>query len=230
MDTAALATPLAAFTAGLVTSVHCAAMCGPLGCALLGGGKARRGNAWPALVIYHGTRGGAYALLGGVFGALGGSAAGLFGTSLSRVLPWAFALLFLGIAFGLDRYLPRPAFVSRLLFRLKLRGSDPRRSAALLGTFTPFLPCGPLYLVFGVALVAGSFLGGAQLMAAFALGTVPLLLVGQFGALHLQSRLPTATWQWTRRGLALVSALIVGGRAVATNPSLLAPVKCLFCP
>jgi hypothetical protein len=34
----------------------------------------------------------------------------------------------------------------------------------------------------------------------------------------------------TRRGLALVSALIVGGRAVATNPSLLAPVKCLFCP
>src|SRR5204862_5330141 len=99
MNAAALATPLAAFTAGLVTRVHCAAMCGPLGCALLGG-KAARGNAWPALTIYHGVRCGAYALLGGIFGALGGSAAGLFGASLSRALPWAFALLFLGIAFG----------------------------------------------------------------------------------------------------------------------------------
>jgi sulfite exporter TauE/SafE len=225
MDAAALTPPLAAFTAGLVTSVHCAAMCGPLGCALLGGGKAGRGNVWPALATYHATRAGAYAVLGGIFGALGGSAAGIFGASFSRALPWAFALLFLGIAFGIDRHVPRFAFVSRLLFRFDLR-----RSAAVLGACTPFLPCGPLYLAFGVALVAGSFPAGAQLMLAFALGTVPLLLAGQFGALHLQSRLPTAAWQWTRRGLALTSALIVGGRALAANPALLAPVKCLFCP
>ncbi|HRI82324.1 MAG TPA: sulfite exporter TauE/SafE family protein, partial [Opitutaceae bacterium] len=35
MEFAAVNSPAAAFVAGLVTSLHCAGMCGPLACALL---------------------------------------------------------------------------------------------------------------------------------------------------------------------------------------------------
>ena len=229
MDATALATPLAAFTAGLVTSVHCAAMCGPLGCALLGGRGAAAGEVRRSAALYHCARAGSYALCGGVLGTIGTSAAGLFGASASRALPWAFALLFVCIAFGWDRYVPRPAFVSRLLLRLDFRNRGRRNAAALLGLLTPFLPCGPLYLALGVALVSGSFLAGATLMAAFAAGTVPFYALAQAGTWRIQARLSPEQMQWTRRALALVSALIVGGRALFNDSTLLEPVKCLLC-
>jgi len=232
MSAADLATPLAAFVAGLVTSVHCAAMCGPLGCALLGAQNATPREWWTAAACYHGTRIVAYAAIGGMLGAVGMSAAGLFHTPISRFLPWALALLFVVVAFGWEKKLPRPLFISRWLLRLNLRAHALRRNraATLLGLATPFLPCGPLYLVFGVALVAGSWLGGAQLLAAFALGTIPLFALAQIGALRWQTRLTPATWQWTRRSLALISAVLIGGRAFVNDGTLLAPLRCLFCP
>lgn len=231
MDAAAFATPLAAFTAGMVTSVHCAAMCGPLGCALLARSRAAPGELRTAAALYHVSRIASYAAIGGVLGVIGQSAAGFFGASLSRALPWALALLFLAIAFGWDRFVPQPQFISRLLLRLHLRGAAaaPCRTATALGLVTPFLPCGPLYLAFGVALVSGSFLIGTQLMAAFALGTVPLYALAQAGLLRWQARLSPLGMQRMQRALALVSALLIGGRALLNDGALLEPMRCLLC-
>ena len=53
-----------------------------------------------ATASYHGARMLSYSLIGGILGAVGVSAAGLFGANVSRALPWAFALLFVGIAWG----------------------------------------------------------------------------------------------------------------------------------
>lgn len=232
MIAADIATPLAAFTAGLVTSLHCAAMCGPLGCALLGGRNASAREQTTAAVCYHGSRALAYATIGGLLGVLGKSAAGLFHAPISRLLPWAFAALFIVVAFGWEQKLPRPLFISRWLLRLNLRAQSMKlhRTATLLGFATPFLPCGPLYLAFGVALVAGSAWAGAQIMVAFALGTIPLFALAQLSAWRWQTRLAPATWMWTRRSLALVSAVLIGGRALVNDGALLAPLKCLLCP
>lgn len=226
-----LATPLAAFTAGLVTSLHCAAMCGPLGCALLGGQKRSASEQLKAGLCYHAARIVAYTLVGGVLGFVGRSAAGLFHAPISRALPWALAALFLVVAFGWEQKLPRPLLISRWMLRLDLRGraGTLSRTATLLGLATPFLPCGPLYLAFGVALVAGSGWGGALVMAPFALGTVPLFALAQLGAWRWQARFSPVVWMWTRRSLALVSAVVIGGRALANDGTLLAPLKCLFC-
>jgi len=229
---AAFSTPFAAFVAGLVTSVHCAAMCGPLGCALLGRRESSPQQVRVSTALYHAARIVSYALIGGILGAVGQGAAGIFGAAISRALPWAMALLFVAMAFGLDRTVPQPRFVSRFLLRMNLRAvtADPRKSATALGLATPFLPCGPLYLAFGVALVAGSFAAGATLLAAFALGTIPIYALAQAGLFRWQARMSPGGVQCLQRGLALVSALIIGGRALLAEGKLTEPIRCLLCP
>ncbi|PAW77316.1 MAG: hypothetical protein B9S27_08305, partial [Opitutia bacterium Tous-C8FEB] len=69
MDLAAVNSPAAAFAAGLVTSLHCAGMCGPLACALLPV-RAGAGSAPAVATAYHGARLAAYGLLGAVAGGL----------------------------------------------------------------------------------------------------------------------------------------------------------------
>jgi len=231
MNSADFATPLAAFVAGMVTSVHCAVMCGPLGCALLGTRTATRSEMRNAAISYHAARLVSYSTVGAILGTVGAAAGGLFHTSFSRALPWAMALFFVVIAFGWEARLPRLPFVGRWLLKLNLRAvSLPRvEAAALLGTATPFLPCGPLYLAFGVALVSGSWVAGASLMAAFAMGTIPLYALIQLGAFHWQARLGPKVGIWTRRTLALGSAALVGGRALTHDGSLVAPLRCLLC-
>jgi len=231
MNAADFATPLAAFLAGMVTSVHCAAMCGPLGCALLGTKTASPAEWRRAVLCYHTARAGSYALVGALLGGIGMSAGGLFHAPVSRALPWAMAAFFVIIALGWERRIPRLAFVTRWLLKLNLRTAVlPRhRAAALLGAATPFLPCGPLYLAFGVSLVSGSWFAGAALMLSFALGTIPLFALAQVGALRWQSHFSPQTQLWTRRVLALGSAALVGGRAALHDGSLLTPIKCLLC-
>jgi sulfite exporter TauE/SafE len=231
MNPADLTTPIAAFIAGTVTSFHCAVMCGPLGCALLGAKSASPGEWRRAAITYHTARLLSYAVIGALLGSLGAVSGGFFHASISRVLPWLMALFLVVIAFGWERHLPRLPFLSRWLFKLNLRTTALRRTpaAALLGAVTPFLPCGPLYLAFGAALVTGSWLSGTALTAAFALGTIPLYALAQIGALRWQSRLAPTTQIWTRRILALGSAMLVGGRAILHDGNLLTPIRCLLC-
>lgn len=231
MNAADFATPLAAFVAGMVTSVHCAVMCGPLGCALFGAKPGTPREMRQAVCSYHAMRLLSYSVVGATLGALGGAAAGVFHTSFSRLLPWAMAAFFVVLAFGWERYLPRLPLVSRWLFKMNLRATLLPRStaAALLGAATPFLPCGPLYLAFGATLVSGSWIAGATLMAAFALGTMPLYALLQIGAWRWQGAMTPAVQNWTRRVLALGSAALIGGRALTHNGSLLEPIRCLLC-
>jgi sulfite exporter TauE/SafE len=231
MEAADLATPLAAFVAGLATSVHCTLMCGPLGCALLGPRTAAGRKFREAVLCYHGLRLASYTAIGALLGAIGMSAAGIFHTSISRLLPWALVLLFVVLAFGWERKIPQIPLFGRWIFRLRLwTGALPRyRAAAMLGAVTPFLPCGPLYLIFGVALVSGSWMSGAILAASFAVGTIPFYAMVQIGALHWQAGLSANAQLWIRRSLALGSAILVGGRAIVHTGSLLVPLKCLLC-
>ncbi|MBC8009081.1 MAG: sulfite exporter TauE/SafE family protein, partial [Burkholderiales bacterium] len=78
MELAAASTPAAAFVAGLVTSLHCAGMCGPLAC-LLGGtsSASAKASADASTVqsVYHGARLLGYATLGAAAAGLGAAPA-----------------------------------------------------------------------------------------------------------------------------------------------------------
>lgn len=196
MDASHLATPLAALVAGLVTSVHCVGMCGPLVCSM----RAQPGR-------YHATRAAAYTLVGAGCGAVGQSFALLFRGTPMWLAPIGMALVLLALAFGLERRLPQPRIFARWMLRARLGES--------LGWFTPLLPCGPLWLMFGVAAVSGSWWRGAGLLGAFAAGTVPLAWLAQAQVLRLQGSLSPNALRWTQQALALTSAALLLWRATS---------------
>jgi sulfite exporter TauE/SafE len=118
-------------------------------------------------------------------GAAGLTVRDFFEGQLSRFVPWLLAAVLVTIGLGLDKRIPQPAFVKKLFLRVRL--------SETLGWLTPLLPCGPLWLMFGVAILAGHWLTGATLLASFAAGTIPLYLLLQAGIWKLQQR-TRATW------------------------------------
>ncbi len=220
LDPGSLNTPLAGFAAGLVTSLHCVGMCGPLACALL---PARRGDtalsAQASFALYHGSRLISYTLIGAVAGAIGSAVAFLFTAQVTRLLPWALVALFILFLLGWEKKLPAIPWVSGFVFRLKLKagGMNRKTLATLLGLFTPFLPCAPLYLVFGVALFTGSAVAGGLLLAAFAAGTMAPLWLLQSGWAKLQTRFSPLTLRRAQQGMALIAIVLVAWRALAVG-------------
>jgi uncharacterized protein len=217
MEFAAINSPAAAFVAGLITSLHCAGMCGPLACTLIPV-KGDRADTFTISTVYHLTRLTSYAILGALAGGLGRMPLLWINTSILRWLPWILVLFFVGLAMRWDRYLPRPAFLSRLLLRLNpwLRSRSKIQSAAALGLATPLLPCGPLYFLIGLAMLSGSALRGIEFMLAFGLGTIPLLWLAQSQFQWVRSKLSPLWLNRTRVTLALVAALVIGWRLRST--------------
>lgn len=217
MELAAINSPAAAFIAGLVTSLHCAGMCGPLACTLMPV-KGDRTDAHLVSSTYHLTRLASYALLGALAGGLGGTPLRWLHTDILRWLPWILVLFFVGMALRWDRYVPKPLFLTRLIFHLTqwMRSRSRLEAAATMGFATPLLPCGPLYFLVGLALLSGSALRGVEFMLAFGLGTVPLLWLAQSQFHWVRQRLSPLWLNRVRFTLALVTALIIGWRLRGT--------------
>ncbi|BCX50055.1 cytochrome biogenesis membrane protein [Haloferula helveola] len=212
-------TTLGALAIGLATSVHCAGMCGPIACGV-GTMAKTEGERLVATSLYHSTRLAAYAVIGAICGALGREPLSWFFDSPAIVLPWALAVALLLVATGLDKRIPRPAILTRITARarLKLRSFSAPAAAAAMGGLTPFLPCGPLYAVFIALMASGSAVHGAEAALAFGLGTVPLLWLAQSQFHRLRVRLGPLGIARLQRGLALVAALILIWRMHDTIP------------
>jgi sulfite exporter TauE/SafE len=217
MELASIQSPAAAFVGGLITSLHCAGMCGPLACAVMPVRK-DQADGQTVATVYHLSRLSAYAVLGALAGGLGRAPLAWFSQSALRWLPWATVLFFIALALRWDRFLPKPTGPARLLGQWlpALRGQSRTRAAAALGFVTPLLPCGPLYFLLTLALLSGSALRGAEFMLAFGLGTVPLLWAVQSHWHWLRTRLSPVWLNRLRLGLALGAALVAGWRLRGT--------------
>jgi sulfite exporter TauE/SafE len=205
--------PGAALIAGLVTSLHCAGMCGPIACAILPGAAAGEGQA-PA-TAYHAGRLGAYGLLGALAGGLGRLPLSTLPAGALRVVPVLSVLFFLGLALGWDRRWVKPIAPARWLFRAAgwLGEGSPMMRAGVMGLATPLLPCGALYFMIALALLAGSAVRGVEIMLAFGIGTVPLLWVAQAQFARLQTRLSPRWLGRVRVTLAVMAAAVAAWRA-----------------
>jgi uncharacterized protein len=217
MDPAVMNSPAAAFVAGVVTSLHCAGMCGPLACALMPV-RGDRSDASTVSTIYHVTRLAGYGVLGAIAGGLGRAPLTWISQSALRWLPWLLVVFFLALALRWDRFVPKIAAVGKFTWKLQcwMRGRSQIEAAAALGFATPLLPCGPLYLLLALALVSGSALHGVEMMLAFGLGTVPLLWLAQSQFHWVRQKLSPLWLNRTRVALALVTAAVIGWRLRAT--------------
>jgi sulfite exporter TauE/SafE len=213
MEFASVSSPAAACIAGLVTSLHCAGMCGPLACAVM---PARReqGDAATAATAYHLSRLLGYTVLGAVAGGCGRLPLSLLPPVALRWLPWVGVLFFVGLALRWDRRWPKVPILGQLPFRIsrRFRGRPPTQAAAALGLATPLFPCGPLYFLLALALLAGSALRGAEFMLAFGLGTVPLLWILQTQYQRLSGVISPLWTNRVRTTLALTAALVAAWR------------------
>lgn len=209
-------TSAAAFLAGLVTSVHCVGMCGPLSCSWAV--SAQGGGFLQATSLYHAGRLVSYALVGALAGAVGIMPLKFFQHGAGIVLPWLLVLVFALVGMGLDAWLPKPKFLSVGLRRFQTAVFQMKGTvrAALLGLGTPLLPCGPLYVMFALAMANGSPGKGAGFALAFGLGTLPLLWLAQTQLHWLGGRLQPATMRKVQRSLALVAAVVMAWRLRGT--------------
>ena len=209
-ELAGITGPGTAFVAGLVTSLHCAGMCGPLACALM---PVARDDADPQWVssAYHLARLFSYGALGALAGGIGRLPLWLLGESALRYLPWLLVIFFLAVALRLDQRLPRPIALARAhgWLSVKLRGRSRVAAAAGIGLATPLLPCGPLYFLLSLALLSGSALRGAETLLAFGLGTVPLLWFAQTNYPWLRSKFGPGRLARVQAALALTVAAVL---------------------
>ena len=199
-----------ALVAGLITSVHCVAMCGPLACAWGRPKQAVIPAEW-LLLSYHLSKLLAYCCVGAIAGAVGQSALHWFHLSQLRYLPWLLVVYFAVMGFRLDRYFPKPYWVGPYYrkFTSRFQCSSPPLNAALMGVLSPLLPCGPLYMIFGLSFFSGSALKGIEFALGFGIGTIPLLWLAQSKFLVLQDRLGAGGLQRVQRVLALLAMCVM---------------------
>jgi sulfite exporter TauE/SafE len=229
------------FLAGLLASLHCAGMCGPLACAacgLSGGsrpGSRGGGSAITRTLSYHLTRIGAYSVLGAIAAALGKQPLAWLGLSGKPLVLWAAVALIVG-AVVVEWLLPERRLssakpVAPVCGKLKPIFS---RGSWVVGLATPLLPCGVLYSALGVAALSGNALMGAVLMIAFGLGTVPLLAVAQLQWAKWSPLLGSRKARLLRVGIAVLFAAALAWRgglfsSPATDSDLPPEAHCPLC-
>jgi Uncharacterized conserved protein len=173
-----LITPL---TIGLVGSLHCIGMCGPIVVALPLKNKNTLTKILGA-VLYNSGRVVTYSFLGILFGLLGK------GIHMAGFQQWTSIIL--GIAMIVSVLFPvifreriiignlLAGMAARLISRLKkLFASRSYHSLILIGLLNGLLPCGLVYVAIAGAINSGSVLKGSLFMTLFGVGTIPLLLI-----------------------------------------------------
>lgn len=181
---------LGAFLVGLLGSTHCLGMCGGIiGALTLGLRSDLRRSAWtllPYLLAYNLGRITSYVIAGTLVGLLSAQALRVTTPEQARLVA---RLVSGGFMIALGLYLAGwwPGLVrlekwGGLLWRRieplgrRLLPVDHPLKALAFGLVWGWLPCGMVYAALAWALMAGNARDGAQLMLAFGLGTLPMLL------------------------------------------------------
>ncbi|MDR3051370.1 MAG: sulfite exporter TauE/SafE family protein, partial [Oscillospiraceae bacterium] len=234
------------FVIGLITSVHCVAMCGGINlsqCIPQGDAPAAKHSRFAAFappLLYNLGRVIAYTAIGFILGFVGllfgsGSKAGLPNLlqGALKLLAGAFMVIMglnmLGIFPWLRRLTPR---LPRMFTRNAGGEKAGNRSPLIVGLLNGLMPCGPLQSMQIVALASGNPLVGAFSMLFFSLGTVPLMLglgsaVSALGKRFTQTVMSVGAVLVVALGLAMLSQ--GGSLSGLLPPDLLLPAVAALC-
>jgi sulfite exporter TauE/SafE/copper chaperone CopZ/plastocyanin domain-containing protein len=210
---------------GLLTSVHCIAMCGGINLSQTLRGKREdgKGSTYSLLLpslLYNGGRLVSYTAVGVIVGTLGSviTLSGHFQGMIQLVAGIFMVIMginMLGLFPALRRFIPQMP----KLFSKKIDGQKTGRGPLVVGFLNGFIPCGPLQAMQIFALSTGSPVRGGISMFLFCLGTIPLMFA--LGA--ASSALSGAKGQAFSRRIMHAGAMLVAalGLVLFTNGWLL---------
>jgi sulfite exporter TauE/SafE len=185
------------FLMGLLGSVHCIGMSGPLVMALPISQKSPF-QKFAAMALYHAGKMGSYGILGLLFG-LFGSQFPVFGfqRNISIVIGVTMLLYVLYVFVLKPKHFQLGIFnnyynqIVKLLSRLFKSKSG--ISFLLIGLLNGLLPCGMIYLALSSSMATQNIWQGGLLMVFFGLGTMPALFMvsigGQFMGFSFRKKL-----------------------------------------
>ncbi len=205
----------AALLTGLMGGVHCAAMCGGIatGFSAMGAHGGWRRALEPNLGRVAG-----YTLAGALAGGLGFGIVGLarndwiaVGSRMLVGMVLVIAALRLLDRRGRLAFLPRPGaglwhWLRPLQRRLLPADSSGKRIA--LGMVWGWMPCGLSTTLLAAAWLQADARNGALTMAAFGLGTLPLMLPLTWSGARIGQRLQRSGWRMAIGGLVLAMGLL----------------------
>jgi sulfite exporter TauE/SafE len=215
---------------GLASSLHCAGMCGAIASSVMfafSTGEAGADRA-RALGAAYGGRILMYIAAGMIVGGIGSTLFGAFDrASAFLVMRWAGAVALGWIGLSVAGFAPSLAVADRLatpiVANLRLAHASPNGAGAFAaGLMWGLMPCGMVYGALFYAMLSGSALGGAAVMAGFGLGTLPSVTAVAIGVSSFR-RLARGRSARVLVGLAIM-ALAAASVAV---PALVAAGFCL---
>ncbi|MFP3154145.1 sulfite exporter TauE/SafE family protein [Lachnospiraceae bacterium ZAX-1] len=195
------------FVIGLLTSVHCVAMCGGINLSqCIPQANTKQGDKaalYPSF-LYNLGRVISYTVVGGIVGAVGSvlTLTGAFRGSIqlsAGVFMVIMGINMLGVFPWLRKFTPR---VPRMFARKIDAEKSKSKSPLIVGLLNGLMPCGPLQAMQIYALSTGSAITGALSMLLFSLGTVPLM----FGLGALSSILSK---KFTQKMMTVGAALVL---------------------
>jgi sulfite exporter TauE/SafE len=184
---------ISALILGLLGSLHCVGMCGPIAFML----PVDRSNSFKKVSqigIYHFGRLLAYSIIGLVFGLVGKS---LYIFGIQQQLSIIIGILMIVIVIlphkTIGKYnLSKPLY--KVISKVKTGlGKALKKKTAdtflTIGFLNGFLPCGLVYMAVFGAIATGSLVEGSFYMVLFGLGTIPLMTTAIYLGKFLNSTL-----------------------------------------
>ena len=216
------------FIIGLLTGFHCIGMCG--GFVLSYTTKSRQENPKSLNLSAHAQYALgkiiSYTVLGGLFGLVG--SVFTFSTGLRAtiaIIAGTFLILFALKTLNAHPILRKITLPQKWFDKLRIGPLKNNTNPTMIGLANGlFIACGPLQAMYILAMAIGSFIGGATILFAFAIGTlIPMMGFGLFA---------TFITQGTQNNIVRVSALVVliMGLLMVNNGLVLSGIQLLPMP
>lgn len=168
---------------GIISSFHCIGMCGPIALSLPVQ-HYNAGNKYLGIILYNIGRVVTYSLLGLIFGLFG---RGIYLTGglqlfsiLSGIVILSYVLLY-AFRYKINR-LPNLNRANNLIINVigkYIKGTS-IYTMFFVGILNGLLPCGMVYFALIGAVATGSTTSGVAFMAAYGLGTLPMMFMVTF--------------------------------------------------
>lgn len=235
----------AALLTGLLGGLHCAAMCGGIATGFSAMARASlpagaAGSGWTTALESNLGRVGGYVLAGAIAGGFGHGILGLaridgLATGLRMAVG---AVLVLAALRLFDRH-GRLGFLNRggqTLWRglrplqQRLLPANTRARRLGLGMLWGWLPCGLSTTLLAATWLQADALNGALTMAAFGLGTLPVMLPLTWSGARFGRRLQDPRWRGAAASLVLLAGLLtLAAPWLAQIPAMHALLSALGC-